>query len=280
MQILFLGTRGSIPSPGSDFSQYGGNTTSVIITGNNGTSLVIDAGTGIRQAGRLSNILEKPVMTLLFTHAHWDHLQGFPFFPGIYNKNLTINMLIAEPHLDSIRECLTKQMSGDSFPVHFDQLPAHIELIPIVNKHTIDDDLSIEIFENNHPSGATGVRCNSNDESITFITDNEIKLLKEQKRYDEFVSFCNGSNIIVHDGQYIETDMEIKKGWGHSTINDVAGLFIDTKPEIGIFTHHDPDRVDKEVSALEKQMQKLCKDAGNKTRVIAAREGQTWSTGS
>lgn len=274
MQIKLLGTRGSIPAPGDHTVKYGGNTTCIEYISDKGIRIIIDAGTGIRKFN--SGFLHDPQKTIkiVFTHCHWDHLQGLPFFSQLFVNKNKIMFYINKKHFNDVKKSIIKQMKGNSFPVDFDKLPATIQFIPIDKKIKINKDLELQVFENSHPGGASGLKFIEKDKVFTFITDNEIKLLKEAKKYNELLDFSKDSDILIHDGQYIEKDMKIKKGWGHSTIDDIVELFINIKPKIGIFTHHDPDRSDKEVEELEKWAKSELKKHKVNTRLKAAVEDE------
>ena len=130
----------------------------------------------------------------------------------------------------------------------------------------------IELFENNHPGGSSGIKFVNNDKIFIFVTDNEIKLLKERGNYELFKKFCKGADIIAHDGQYLESEMKIKKGWGHTTIEDLMEFYIDVKPKIGIFTHHDPERKDIEIEEIEKNANLEVTKRDINIKILAAKE--------
>ena len=95
MKIKFYGTRGSIPICDRNFLEFGGNTTSIKITRDNGRVSILDAGTGIRQLGidLVKDGFHQNELFIGFTHFHWDHIQGFPFFGPAYDPSMVINIL-------------------------------------------------------------------------------------------------------------------------------------------------------------------------------------------
>lgn len=272
MRIRFLGTRGSLPTPGGNTVIFGGNTTSIEFTSEDNTRLIIDAGTGITKLNNNLTTDSSGIIRIFITHSHWDHVQGLPFFTQMFVPNNKIEILLFEKYFDDIKDCIVKQMSGKSFPVAFEQLPSNITFIPVPKKYKITDNLKIEIFENIHPGNAAGLKIIDNNKVLSFITDNEIILLKEMGLYNKLLEFVKGSNIIIHDAQYVNEDLIIKKGWGHSTIEDVTQFFIDAHPEIGIFTHHDPEKSDNEIYTMEEYAKTEIAKANVPVQVKAAKE--------
>ncbi|HOJ64746.1 MAG TPA: MBL fold metallo-hydrolase [Spirochaetota bacterium] len=272
MYIKFLGTRGSIPVPGIDTVKYGGNTSCVEFVSEEGIRIIIDAGTGIRKINKYLFKNDDGTIKFFFTHSHWDHLQGLPFLNQLYNPDVTFLFYIDILLFDEIKGAIIKQMSGKSFPVQFENLPSEIKFIPVDKNINISDNLKIELFENHHPGGSSAIKIINNNKIFIFATDNEIKLLKEKNKYEDFLEYCKGSDIIVHDAQYLEKDMKFKKGWGHSTIEDVLQFFIDSNVKIGVFTHHDPERTDNEIDLMEKRAHKILKEKKSSIIVFAAKE--------
>lgn len=272
MYIKFLGVRGSIPVPGKDTIKYGGNTTCLEFLSEKNTRIIIDAGTGIRKINKYLLKDNDGTIKFFFTHSHWDHLQGLPFLNQLYNPEATFLFYINKFFFEEIKNDIIKQMSGKSFPVQFDNLPSDIKFIPVDKSLTINNDIKIEVFENSHPGGSSSIKIIEKGKIFTFITDNEIKILKEKNRYNEFLDYCRKSDIIVHDAQYLEKDMKFKKGWGHSTIEDVVQFFIDTNTKIGIFTHHDPERNDNEIDLIENIGINILKNKKSNIILFAAKE--------
>lgn len=173
MIIKFWGVRGSIPSPGAEFVRYGGNTSCVSVQINSDDMYIFDAGTGLKKLGRElfgndSNIY------IIHTHNHWDHLQGFPFFAPLYEKDRKIHVFKITS--EQRRMCaLVEQMDGAHFPVHADDLISDY-ICP--DESPVDflrqNGLDIESIHTNHPGGGYGYRINHDHHSIVYLTDNEL----------------------------------------------------------------------------------------------------------
>ncbi len=269
MQIEFFGTRGSVPSCGIEYVKYGGNTTCVQIITDNGTKLLIDAGTGIRN---VADVSMNDTIRIFLTHSHWDHLQGLPFFGHIYSPIAKFEYYISAANFDCVKNDLYKQMSGTTFPVDFKSLPCDMSFIKVDKKLKISDDLELEVFDNAHPGMASAVKVISNKKVFTFLTDNEIELLERENRYNDLVEFCKGSDCIAHDAQYSKEEYAKKPGWGHSSINQVIDLLIKAKPQIGIFTHHDPNHTDIQLDEFEEVGKHLLKEANVQMLFFGAKE--------
>lgn len=275
MIISFLGTRGSIPSPAPDTVIYGGNTTSIKYISDEGFFIIIDAGTGIRKLNSPEyrhELTDNTPIYIFFTHSHWDHLQGLPFFFELYNKKRDFYFLINSIHFDTVKNNIIKQMSDKSFPVDFLTLPSHIKFIEVESEYVFSNNLKLEVFENNHPGKSSGVKFTDNNKVFTFITDNEIHFLKKEKKYQNLLDFCASSDILAHEAQYLEQEMDTRRGYGHSTIEEVMELFSSVRPKIGIFTHHDPGRSDSQVAEMEKYLKQKMKDEKISMKIYSATE--------
>src|SRR5579884_3545590 len=118
MRVRFWGTRGSIPTPGSRTARYGGNTSCVQVVANDGSILILDCGTGLRDLG--THLLQKNTtgtrIHLLIGHTHWDHIQGFPFFPLIFRPDVELNMYAPIGFQRSLHDAMSGQMQYTYFP--------------------------------------------------------------------------------------------------------------------------------------------------------------------
>ena len=127
MKIKFWGARGSIPVSGKNYIKYGGSTTCVEVRTKKDELVIVDAGSGIRLLGK--DLLKKSrhSFNMLFTHSHWDHVLGFPFFAPIYNKKTRIRIMGCSFSSDSVREIIAKTMQPPGFPVKFEEIEARFE---------------------------------------------------------------------------------------------------------------------------------------------------------
>lgn len=251
MTVKFWGVRGSIPSPGPSTVHYGGNTSCVSIDLGSDKILVLDAGTGIRELGKVLAVGNADIFVLL-SHDHWDHIQGFPFFIPIYQPNrviYTFTTLEAKSMLSSLIE----QMDGAHFPVIPDNLPSQYQCITEdVTVFLRDYGFNISRIATNHPGSSTGYCIENDGRSVVYLTDNELDPPYEKTtEFDGFVQFCQHADILIHDAQYIEQDMPKKRGWGHSLVSQVCELALAAEVKHLILYHHDPDRTDNELDSIQ-----------------------------
>ena len=253
MKITFYGVRGSIPSPGYDTYRYGGNTSCVHIETASGQDLVLDAGTGIRNLGKRLIEKDSPI-NILLSHGHWDHIQGYPFFMPIYQpaRQIRVYTTAADGHEQIC--ALFNQIDGANFPVKASELPSQSECITEnFEAELASQDISVRRIPINHPGGGYAYRIEEDGTSCAYITDNELDPPERvSTTYDQWVEFCRGVDVLIHDAQYLESDMPHKHGWGHSLVSQVRQLAVDAEVRCLVMFHHDPDRTDSEIDFIQK----------------------------
>lgn len=286
MRVRFWGTRGSCPSPGPDSARFGGNTTCLEVRTDDDHLVVFDAGTGIRALGRSLTRQHNgtPIRgDLFFSHAHWDHIQGLPFFTPAFQSGNHFT-LFGSPSLErSLEVVLRQQMSPVVFPVAFDELRARMEFGQFGTHRHRGPGYTVEAMNVRHPGGALGFRIRSDPDqggrSVVFIPDNELDrdgdLADSASTRDELVEFARGATILIHDAMYTGAEYMDHRGWGHSSYRDAVDFAIAAEVETLVAFHHDPDRSD---DALESQLQlsrRMVNERNGTVRVIGAAEGLT-----
>ena len=253
MKIKIWGCRGSITSPGQNTIRYGGNTTCLEIRSEEGRLFVVDAGSGIRNLGkalqRESTVSE---IRFFFTHHHWDHLVGFPFFEPAYLERYVIT-LCSGPHAqNSLHKYLSHQMEAPYFPVDFRHLKARFnfrcESPKMENGNCPLGSMECSPFPLNHPNGGHGYKFIEHGKTLIFLTDNELGFKhKGGLTREQYVELCRGADLLLHDAQYTSEEYQHTRGWGHSTYIDAADFAIEADVRrLGLF-HHDPDRTDDDL---------------------------------
>jgi phosphoribosyl 1,2-cyclic phosphodiesterase len=286
-RLRFWGTRGSIPSPGPATVRYGGNTPSIEVRTPSGSLVLLDAGTGIRELGRalISRANGSPITGDIFlTHAHWDHIQGIPFFAPAFQRGNRFTIWGAKSLAASIRRVVKDQMSPVVFPVAFEELAATFDFRELIDERHASDGFDVRAFPVRHPGGALGYRFAARAEgesthgaAFVYISDNEIRAGDSSPSNDRWraklVEFIRGARVLIHDATYTEDEYESHRGWGHSTYGDAVALALESGVETLVLFHHSPDRSDDELDARLAECRASTARSGRTLRIVAAAEG-------
>ncbi|HEV7703084.1 MAG TPA: MBL fold metallo-hydrolase [Gemmatimonadaceae bacterium] len=284
LTLTFWGTRGSVPSPGASTAYYGGNTPCVELRTGTNALLILDAGTGIRHLGR--SLLERAngrgiIADILLSHAHWDHIQGLPFFAPLYDQGHEFTIRGAPDALAGIEWALRAQMTAAVFPVTLDAFRAQLHFRAL-NEVERGDGFALKTIALRHPGGATGYRIsdgNPGAPALVYISDNELGHAESYSSApgwrDELVSFVREASLLVHDAMYTADEYERHRGWGHSRYEDVVDLALDAGVQRLVLYHHHPERSDTAVSEQLAACQARVRDKGARLEVLAAAEGTT-----
>ena len=258
MKIKFYGVRGSIPVCGREYERYGGNTTCISIHREKANRIaVLDAGTGIRKFGR--DLAEKGIsqslINIMFTHFHWDHIQGFPFFAPCYNPNQRIGILTMgkKRKIKSLKEIFSLQMQKEFFPIKLDKMGARFEFFHY-GENEIIHGAKVKAVAQYHKylGGSYGFRLDDEDVSLVVCTDVEhIRGIDKN-----IVAFAKDADLLVHDGQYTAEEYKTHKGWGHSTWEQAVEVAERAHAKKLIITHHDPDHDDLFLDGIEEKCKK------------------------
>ena len=292
MTIKFWGVRGSYPTPGAETVGIGGNTACVEVNVA-GRTIILDAGTGIIPLGRdlMRRAQGKPLnLTLVFSHMHHDHTQGFPFFAPAFVPSTRMHIFGPQTFQRDLEQVLGANMIPPVFPITLQDMGAakHIQGVSENQVILLDENGpasvvlagSPEARDENcvrirmlksaaHPGGVMVYRIEYRDLSMVYATDSEGYVQADQK----LVAFARGANMLIHDAQYLEdhylgqNGFRSTQGWGHST----AAMACEVAKQAGVkklaLFHHDPSYADETVEAIEAGAQARFWD------VVAAREG-------
>jgi phosphoribosyl 1,2-cyclic phosphodiesterase len=276
MQVRFFGVRGSVPTPGGATVRYGGNTVCVEARLADGTVIIFDGGTGLRELGKvlLAEHHAGPY-SLLLTHVHWDHIMGLPFFGPLWRPETTVNIdpLANDAHQDSARR--RSLFDGVHFPVRGSDIPSRLNVLEPDEGEWRIGSARIRRVALHHPGGAQGFRLDDADgSSVAYLTDNELSAAgSESAATDALARFAHGVSVIIHDAQYTEHEMADKRGWGHSSVESVIELAEKAETPHLVLFHHDPDRDDDALDALGWRAQTLLRHDKSPTVATVAHEG-------
>jgi phosphoribosyl 1,2-cyclic phosphodiesterase len=285
--VRFWGTRGSIPTPGYATRRYGGNTSCVEIR-NDETLLICDGGTGLRELGL--DLIERTrggplVAHMFFSHMHWDHIQGFPFFMPAYSDRNALHVYEVAPGDDRVQRLLHGQMRSEYFPVSFSELGSRIVSKDLAEGGTAIEDVEVGCFEQKHPGKSFAYSFEKDGIKIVYATDNEIDLTLQdpddvalhperlRRVPDAFVKFCAGADLLIADGQYTDEDYPHRVGWGHARASTVVDLAVQANVKQCAIFHHDPMHTDDLVDQKVHLAQQRAREHGAQLTVFGAREG-------
>lgn len=255
--INFWGVRGSISCPGASTVRYGGNTPCVEMQVG-GKRLIFDGGTGIRVLGR-SLLSQMPVEAyMFFTHSHWDHIQGFPFFVPAFVKGNRFHIHAAiAPDGSTIEKRLHDQMRHPNFPVPLQVMGADLQFNDLQIGQSVNvGDVLIETAPLNHPGQALGYRVNWQGYAAAYVTDTE----HYADHIDEnVVKLAQNADVMIYDATYTDDEYYSKQsskiGWGHSTWQEAVKVAKAANVKKLVIFHHDPlhdddflDQIGKDVA--------------------------------
>lgn len=277
MKLTFWGTRGSIAAPGKETTVYGGNTCCLEIDLESGAKIIVDAGTGIRPLGDHLMALGTPVAAhLLITHVHWDHIQGFPFFDPAFKPTTRLTVCGFPACMRGLRAIFDSNLGDGFFPVQFEELGADITHLRTLDKGgslSIDNCL-VRAIPLNHPQGAFGYSFEEHGKRLIFITDNELsETARPGCRPDDYVRFCKDADILIHDAQFTDEEIDQHRGWGHSDCASTLSLGVKSHVRRLILFHHNPARTDTQVQEIEQRCNDMVCSEGVDLVVEGAREG-------
>lgn len=262
LTVRFLGVRGSVATPGQDFTA-GGNTACIEVVAGD-TRIILDAGTGIRTLANERMASGPRHSTILLSHLHWDHTCGLPFFTPIYVPGHRVEIASGPNGVMSHDDAIRGLFRAPFFPVAFDDLAGQVSTRELrANDRFTIGDITVTMARLNHPDPVYGFRLEHAGCAIVYATDTEHFACVDPT----LKKLAAGADILIYDSQYTPEEYPNRVGWGHSTY--VAGAELARAagvPQLVLF-HHDPGRTDAQLAALEAAAAALLPGT------IAAREG-------
>jgi len=249
LSVRFWGVRGSIPCPGPDYVRYGGNTSCLEVRCGD-RLLIFDGGTGLRPLGRHLDALGPMDADLYYTHTHFDHINGLPFFSSAYAQANRLRTWAG--HLlpdNTLRYVLSELMMAPLFPIPITILGADLSFHDFRAGETLEPAPGVVLKTAllNHPNGATGYRVEYAGKSICYITDTEHVPGQPDRNILKLIS---GADLVIYDSTYTDDEFPTYVGWGHSTWQEGVRLADAAGVKRLVIFHHDPSHIDSAMDRI------------------------------
>jgi phosphoribosyl 1,2-cyclic phosphodiesterase len=253
MKVRLWGTRGSLASPGPSTVRYGGNTSCVEVWAKDGSTLILDAGTGIRELGETIS-RDTRRLDLLLTHLHMDHIQGLGFFEPFHRPDLEVHIWGPPSTTLDLRTRLTRYLSPPLFPVRLRDMGAQMSFHDVPAAPFKVGPFEIRGALVTHPGTTVGYRLTENGTAMAYLPDHEPALgareFPTEPSWTSGYGLAQGVDLLVHDSQYTEAEYPTHVGWGHSSIPQTLAFARSAGARRLVTFHHDPDRTDEEIEAI------------------------------
>lgn len=277
MFIKSWGSRGSIPVSGKEYIKYGGDTACVEIRAQSGDVIIVDAGTGIRRLGNQLIREKRFNCHLIFTHAHWDHLIGFPFFKPLYLSRSDIRIHGCPFALRYVHTMLSKVMSPPNFPVSFSDVKARINIDQECPMTFGIGSIQVSRIRLSHPNQGSGYKFVENGKTFVFITDNELGYMHPGGLdAGAYRDFADGADLLVHDAEFTPEEYRTYRTWGHSDYVSVLDLALSAGVgQIGLF-HLNQDRTDDDMDRIVDDCRRIIAERRSPLKCFAVSSDMTF----
>lgn len=281
VRVQFWGTRGALAKPGRSTLRYGGNTACVQVTSSLGTQVIIDCGTGAHDLGKsLLACATGPLRgSVLISHTHWDHIQGFPFFAPLFEPDGRWDIYGPAGLGQSLKGALEGQMQYTYFPVKLEEMGADIHFHDLAEGEFQIEDIRVTTRYLNHPVLTLAYRLEVDGVCVVYACDHEPYSWDPaqpgplHERDLAHADFAAGADLLIHDAQFMDAEYPKCRGWGHSTTEYVAEIALAAEVRQVALTHHDPNRSDVAVDKMVAAVQQRVLKSGTGPRIFAAADG-------
>jgi phosphoribosyl 1,2-cyclic phosphodiesterase len=253
MRIRFWGVRGSVAVPNRRMLRYGGNTSCVEVTLADGTEIILDAGTGIRELGAARTSHAKSVQVLL-THLHLDHIQGLLFFPPLFEPTSRITVYGPPAPGPNLDQRLARYLSAPLSPIDLRELAARVEFAACPYHEWEIGGARILAAIVAHRGVTLGYRITEDESSLCYLPDHEpalgTTLANAEPGWISGIGLAAGASVLIHDGQYTDDEYPAHIGWGHSSVSDAVTFAQRAEAQRLVLFHHDPTHDDHKLDDL------------------------------
>lgn len=286
--------RGTCPIPGPTTLRYGGNTSCAEVHLANGTQVIFDAGTGLRvlgverwparSAGVQSALGEslRPVVAILLTHRHGDHVMGLAHFVPHVAASHTVRIACPNVSATALQAFVEQQLSAPLLPP-IEGLTDAYDVDAFCEEgsfpfYVLGDHCVVHALPAHHPGGAAVLRLDdAQGPVLAYAPDNELALWNDTPALVAWRSSLRealqGIPVMVHDATYTDEELAAHRGWGHSSAEEATRFAMSCGAGTLLLTHHHPDRDDASVDAMVERCRAMAAEAGTGLRVAGAFEG-------
>jgi phosphoribosyl 1,2-cyclic phosphodiesterase len=258
VRVRIWGCRGSIAAPGPETIRYGGNTSCVEVRGDDGETIVLDAGTGARPLGEA--LMDDGVrrIDLLLTHLHVDHLEGLGMFAPIWSPEVELHIWGPSSPVASLSERIATYFSPPLFPVHLSEVPAQVSFHDAPRERWTIGSVALTAHPILHPGATVGYRLESDGRTLAYVTDHEPALGTDldatSTSWISGYALAHHADLLIHDCQYTVEEYPDHVGWGHPSSAHVASYARRTEVDRLMLFHHHPGHADGELDALRREV--------------------------
>jgi phosphoribosyl 1,2-cyclic phosphodiesterase len=277
MQARVWGCRGSLAAPGPETLRYGGNTSCVEVRLDGGSTLVLDAGTGIRALGVAINRDPVDELHILLTHLHLDHLQGLGFFRPLFRPGADVHLWGPASPVQSLADRIAIYLSPPLFPVRLADIPARVTFHDAPEEAVTIGSATVRAGKVTHRGPTVGYRVEEGGWTLVYLPDHEpsigVHLSDKSAEWISGHDVAHGADVLFHDAQYSDHEYPEHVGWGHSCIEHVMEFASKAGVRSVVLFHHDPYHVDDDLDALLAEARRRWEGTDDQVRL--ANEGMT-----
>jgi ribonuclease BN (tRNA processing enzyme) len=267
MNVRVWGTRGSLASPGPRTLRYGGNTSCIGVTLSDGTTLALDAGSGIRELGVEIGANPGWPVHVLLTHLHMDHLQGLAFFAPLWHEGAEVHVWGPPSTTLTLEERVATYLSPPLFPIHVTDVPSNVAFHDCPDDRFAIGSATVIAASVSHQGPTVGYRIEGDGRSLAYLPDHEpvigVPLDSLGADWLSGFSLIEGVDVLFHDAQYFDDEYEAHIGWGHSATSHAVTMGQRARVGRLVLFHHDPAHSDEDLERLLAKARELWGDESN-----------------
>ncbi len=277
--LRYWGVHGTLPVPGEAYTRYGGNTPCVSVQVSGEPLYIFDCGSGIKRLSDsvMADSAERFSGRIFISHTHWDHINTVPFFAPLYVRGNQIELFGPYQGDLTIERAISAQMESVYFPVTIREFGARLVFRDLREERLQFGPVRIDTMLLRHPGYCLGYKLSCREQSICYITDNELYLPTDTRHDARYVQtladFVRGADVLITDTTYRDHEYPAKVDWGHSCVSQVADLAARADVKRLHLFHHDPDQTDKDIDAKLAETRAELARLGSKVLCEAPAEG-------